>query len=91
MITKTSVSLLLAACSALSSYAFSWGNEEYCRLDNVKSGTCSKGEPLLVSHPLNVIKYCDLDKPVITMPMRGNSAAICFYSGKERIDKDKKS
>jgi hypothetical protein len=80
----TLLSLILITPESLAA----WGEEEFCKMTEVKNKKCKKGDLLYVTSPFTAIKYCDFSKPVVSFSDGDASdidaIAICYYLGEER-------
>jgi hypothetical protein len=59
---------------------------EYCTFLDLKSKQCKRGSMLMVGGHA-IVKFCDLDEPIITYSKDGNAYAVCEFSGYELIRK----
>jgi hypothetical protein len=61
-------------------------NGEYCILSDLKTKQCKRGSPLVISGR-GIVKFCDLDEPIITYSKADNAYTVCTFSGYELIRK----
>ena len=62
---------------------------EYCVSSDLISGSCERGDYLIISGHASV-KFCDFGDPVISFPHKDGGLVICTFTGKERI-RDKRA
>ncbi len=78
---------LLLTLLIVSNSVFSSDSEYVCYLSNVEKGKCEKNDILVVLSPVQVIRYCNLDRIVSYAfgdASKIDSHFICHYLGRIR-------
>jgi hypothetical protein len=72
---------------AVGAQPFVFGEDLYC--SPFDPSVCKKGDLIVVPVSRDVLKYCDIDRP-LAVEVTPNSRVVCRYMGSERANRMKR-